>query len=249
MTTYDLTAETIGIEGHGGDEIPAYLARPVGARPFPGVVLFHHMPGWDEWSKEVVRRFARHGYNAICPHLHHRAAPGASADDASAAMRAAGGAPDDVVMGDGAGAIAYLRALPDSNGKVGAIGHCSGGRHTWLAACTLPIDAAVDCYGGGVVMPPENLTPAMPVAPIDLAADMHCPLLGLFGNNDRFPSPDQVDLMDKTLTDLGKEHEFHRYDGAGHGFFTTDRASYNVEAAVDGWERIWDFYGRHLTES
>jgi carboxymethylenebutenolidase len=246
-TTYDLIAETITIEGHGGEQIPAYAARPLGDGPFGGVVLFHHMPGWDEWSKEVVRRLARNGYNAICPHLHHRYAPGAGSDDASAAMRAAGGAPDDQVMGDGAGAVAYLRGLPTANGKVGTIGHCSGGRHSWLAACRLDIDAAVDCYGGGVVMAAEHLTPAMPIAPIDLASEMRCPLLGLFGNEDRFPTPEQVDLMDKTLTDLGKEHEFHRYDGAGHGFFTTDRASYNLEAAVDGWDRIGDFYDRHLT--
>ena len=73
-----LLAETIQIHGHGGDLIPAYLARPLGAGPVPGVVVIHHMPGWDRSTKEITRTFAAYGYAAICPNLHHREAPGAS---------------------------------------------------------------------------------------------------------------------------------------------------------------------------
>ena len=64
-----MIAETIGIAGHNGDIIQAYYARPVVATPVPGVIVLHHMPGWDEWSKEVTRKLAYHGYAAICPHL------------------------------------------------------------------------------------------------------------------------------------------------------------------------------------
>ena len=74
---YDgMLAETVRIVGHGGDQIDAYFARPLGPGPVPGVVVFHHGPGWDEWSKEVARKFAAHGYAAVCPHLYHRAGPG-----------------------------------------------------------------------------------------------------------------------------------------------------------------------------
>src|SRR5487761_942839 len=161
MTYEGQIGETITVAGHKGEEIEAYYARPLGAGPFPGVVVIHHAPGWDEWCKEVARKFAHHGYAAIDPNLYHRAGPG-TPDDQAARARAAGGSPDDVVMGDVAGCMQFLRAQPYASGKIGVIGFCSGGRHTFLAACTLPgIDAAVDCWGGNVVVDdPGQLTPA-----------------------------------------------------------------------------------------
>src|ERR671934_3087089 len=94
-----MLAETIGMAGHDGDIIQAYYARPIVATPLPGVVVLHHMPGGDEWSKEVTRKLAYHGYAALCPHLFSRHGPGRW-DDVVAAARAAGGAPDAQVMGD-----------------------------------------------------------------------------------------------------------------------------------------------------
>ena len=67
-----------------------------------------------------------------------------------------------------------------------------------------------------------------------------------FGNDDQHPSPDQVAELDKALTEAGKDHEFHSYDGAGHAFFAVNRPAYRPETAMDGWQKIWDFYGRHL---
>lgn len=88
-----MIAESIRIEGYGGDIIDAYLARPLGGGPYPSVVVNHHMPGWDESTKEITRKLAYHGYVAILPNLHHRAGPGTPAEQA-AAVRAAGGNPD-----------------------------------------------------------------------------------------------------------------------------------------------------------
>src|SRR6516162_3938080 len=244
---YDATlAETVTIRGDGGDEIEAYLARPMSQGPFGGVVVIHHMPGYDAPTKEITRRFAAEGYNALMPNLYHRDAPGASSDDAAAAARAKGGVPDARLVGDVAGAAAHLRALTSANGKVGVIGYCSGGRQSFLAACSLPLDAAVDCYGAFVVgSPPEGMP--LKVGPIvHLAEHLSCPLLGLFGADDSHPSPDQVAELDKVLTELGKPHEFHSYEGAGHAFFSVNRPAYRPEAATDGWQKIWDFYGRYL---
>ncbi len=241
-----IQAETITITGHDGDEIEAYFARPLGAGPHPSVVVIHHMPGYDRATKEITRTFAVYGYAALCPNLFHRYAPGASAGDAAAAARAAGGVPDAQCVGDVQGAVEYLRAQPASNGKVGVIGYCSGGRQTYLVACTLDVDAAVDCYGGGVVATPDQLSEARPVAPIDMTPDLRCPLLGLFGAEDRNPSPEHVEVMEKALSEHGKNYEFHSYEGAGHAFFSVDRPSYNLDAAKDGWKRIWAFYGEHL---
>src|SRR5512135_757832 len=224
---YDATlAETVTIRGDGGDESEAYLARPMSSGPLGGVVVIHHMPGYDAPTKEIARRFAAEGYNALMPNLYHRDAPGASPDDAAAAARAKGGVPDARLVGDVAGAAAHLRALASSNGKVGVIGYCSGGRQSFLAACSLPLDAAVDCYGGFVVGSPPEGHP-LKVGPIvDLAPNLSCPLLGLFGDEDQYPSPEQVAELDKALVAAGKPHEFHSYPGAGHAFFAVNRPAY-----------------------
>jgi carboxymethylenebutenolidase len=242
-----MMAETVTVTGHGGDDIEAYFARPLGPGPFPGVVVIHHMPGFDRATKEMVRTFAVYGYSAICPNLFHRYAPGASAADAAAAAFEAGGVPDDQCIGDVGGALHFLRTLPTANGRAGVIGHCSGGRQAYVVAAHLDVDAAIDCYGGRVVATDEELTPARPIAAIDMTADLRCPLLGLFGAQDSNPDPAQVARIDAELTAHGKEHEFHTFDDAGHAFFSVDRPSYRLEAAKEGWKLVWDFFGRHLS--
>jgi carboxymethylenebutenolidase len=241
-----LTAATVRITGHGGDEIEAYQARPEGDEPRGGVVVIHHMPGYDRATKEIVRRFAELGYDAICPNLYSRDAPGAAPDDAAALVRARGGVPDARLLGDVAGAAAHLRALPSSNGRVGVIGYCSGGRQTVLAACNLDVDAAVDCYGAFVTGTPPEGFPLRVTNLVDQLPRLRAPLLGLFGADDKFPGPEQVAELEQILTANGKEFEFHSYEGAGHSFFAVDRPSYNVAAANDGWERITAFYANHL---
>lgn len=195
----------------------------------------------------MVRRFAAEGYAALCPNLYSREAPGASPDDAAAAaVRAAGGVPDERLVGDVEGAAAYLKSLDNANGKVGVIGHCSGGCQTFLAGCSLPVDAAVDCYGAFVVNEPPAGMPATMKPLLGLAPRLPAPLLGIFGAEDKFPAPEETAVLAAELDRLGKEHEFHTYDGAGHAFFAVDRPSYRPEAAKDGWEKILEFYGRHL---
>lgn len=246
MTYEALFAETVLMRGHQGDQIDAYLARPLGVSAAPGVVVIHHMPGWDGPTKEIARRFAHHGYVAISPNLHFREGK-ATPQENSASVRAAGGMPDDRTMGDVQGAVDYLRALPYVNGRVGVIGYCSGGRQSYLAACTVRgLDAAIDCYGGGVVAKPEELTPRQPVAPIELTHDLQCPLLGLFGVEDTRPSPADTAKTKEALDKFGKTYEFHTYDNAGHAFFAVDRPQYRQAAAVDGWEKVFAFFGKHL---
>ena len=245
--TTGLEAEVITYPGGGGDEIHAYVVRPTGDGPAPGIVAVHHLPGWDEFYREFSDRLARHGYTVICPDLYCRFGHG-TPDDVAATARSKGGAVDDTVVADCAAALAWLKALPTSNGKVGIIGSCSGGRHALLAASWVPgFDAVVDLWGGGVIASREELSPARPVAPIDYTADLTAPLLGIFGNDDSHPSPEQVDHHEAELKRHGKAYEFHRYDGAGHGFFYYHWPIYRPEQAMDGWEKVFTFFGSHLS--
>lgn len=255
MTYEAQFAETVFLRGHNGDQIDAYLARPIGvnggnggngAGPYPGIVMIHHMPGWDIYNKEIARRFAHHGYVAISTNLQFREGK-ATPEENSASVRAAGGMPDERTMGDVQAAIDYLRALPYSSGKVGVIGYCSGGRQAYLAACTLKgIDAVTVCYGGGVVAKPEELSARQPKAPIDFTEDLQCPLLGLFGIEDKRPSPADAAITEAALKKHGKTYAFHMYENCGHAFFAVDREQYRVHAALDGWKRVLAWFGKYL---
>lgn len=241
-----MLAETITVAGHNGDYIHAYFSRPLGKGPFPGVILIPHMPGWDEFCRETSRRLTQHGYMVVCPDIYCRFGHG-TPEEISGKVRTEGGVPDDSVIGDCEGALHYLKSLPVSNNKVGVIGTCSGGRHAFLAACRVSgIDAAVDCWGGRVVASKEELTAAQPVAPIDYTSELNCPLLGLFGNDDQFPSPEQVNRHEEELKKYGKDYKFYRYDGAGHGFWYYQNDMYRPRQAMDAWQKVFEFFSEHL---
>ncbi len=115
----------------------------------------------------------------------------------------------------------------------------------WPRACwPTGINAAVDCWGGNVVVDdPKQLNAKRPVAPIELTGKMTAPLLGLFGNDDENPTADQVNRTEAKLKEAGKNYEFHRYDGAGHAFFNYARGpAYRAEQPRDGWKKVFAFY-------
>ena len=248
MVAYEgMLAETTLFQGHNGDRISGYLARPLGAGPYPGVIVIHEVFGLVTHIKEVAREMAARGYVAVAPDLYHREGPG-DPDDVASAVRAAGGVPDARCIGDIEGATDLLRSLPYCNGKVGVIGFCAGGRQTYLVACNIPgLDAAVDCYGGRVVAGPGDLNERQPRAPVEMTEGLSCPLLGLFGAEDASPSTEQVARIEQELKRLGKSYEFHIYDDAGHGFFADYRPNYRQHAAVDGWRRVFAWFDRYLS--
>ena len=241
-----MIAETVTYPGANGELINAYLARPLGPGPYPGMVVIHHMPGWDEWYREATRKYAHHGYVALSPNLYFRAGHG-TPEDVAAKVRAAGGLPDEQAVGDMAGALHYLQSLPYVSDKIGVWGTCSGGRHAYLAACRVPgFTAVVDCWGGRVVMEEKDLSPNFPVAPLDYTKDLNIPLLGIFGADDHSPTPAQVAIHEEELKKHGKAYEFHMYPDAGHGFFYHNRPMYRQAQAVDGWSKIFAFLEEHL---
>ena len=142
-----LLAETVIMPGHSRDRIHAYMARPLGSGPYPGMVLLHHAPGWDEWYRE--------GHTSVCSprlchHLPQSLRPGRPWDSGGCGCQSAGGGRDPGRPGDRRcrGGSAYIDALPYSTGKVGIFGTCSGGRQTFLTGCsTTGFDAAIECWG------------------------------------------------------------------------------------------------------
>jgi carboxymethylenebutenolidase len=230
----------------GSDQIRAYVARPDGPGPYPGVVAIPHAGNWDEYFREFTRRWADHGFIGICPNIFERAGHG-TPDDVAARLRGEGGVADDTVVSDAEAAMNWVKAQPFSNGKVGITGHCSGSRHAVLAASRVEGFGAVgNLWGGRVIMTPEQLNPRTPVAPIDLTPNLNAPMIGLFGNEDRGPSPEQVNQHEAVLQQYGKTYVFYRYDGAGHAFFTYDRPSYRQEQAIDGWNKLEEFFRQYL---
>ena len=160
-----MTCENVTIKGDKGTAITAYVARPSGAGPFPGVVLVHHLPGWSEFYIETTRRFAHHGYLAICANLYEREGGGSDAnpDDVGARVRGEGGVADSQVVGDTEGAVKWMRAEPNHNGKVGIFGSCSGGRHAFIYACQRKdVDACVELGAAARRMGKEELNAKRP---------------------------------------------------------------------------------------
>jgi carboxymethylenebutenolidase len=247
MPAYNTVTERITLKGHNGEDVEAYTARPTDPGTYPGVVVIHHLPGWDAWTREIVRKFADAGYNAISPHLFSRWMPASEGELRKKAFET-WGPPDPQVMGDVAASARYLKGLPNSNGRAGCIGFCSGGRQAYLAASQVEeLDAAVDCWGGAVI-PDErfSVNEMRPISPFEATKDIQMPLMGIFGNDDVFPPPAQVDQIEAELQKYNKDYEFYRYDGCGHGFWANAMPMYRAEATQDSWAKVMSFYDKHL---
>ncbi len=202
----------------------------------PGVVLVPGVTGVDTAEIEMAEWLASEGFSAAFLDIYSREdSPDLSTvESARAVIRHI---TDAQVMADIEGAASFLRELPQCDGRVGLIGFCAGGRYVTLFISHSDVcHAAVSCYG--IIMPDKIGTPeTRPFAPIDLVEQVSVPLLGLYGADDTFPSPDDVRRYDEALTHHGKAHEFHFYPGAAHSFMDHLSGSYRPEAAADGWRR------------
>ena len=159
------------------------------------------------------------------------------------------GLPDSEAVQDLEAAADYLRALPGATGKVGAIGFCSGGRHTLLFACSSnKVDAAIDCWGGFIhrATPDAETTAARPKAPLDMVGSLHCPLFGVFGEEDQNPPVALEAELKKRGQAAGKNVTTKVYKGAGHAFLADYRPSYREGPAVELWGDIQSYFTQHL---
>lgn len=246
MAYQGMLGETVRFYGGNGDLIGGYMSRPIGPGPYPGVIVIHEVFGLVESTREITHKFAARGYIALAPNLYFRECPGDPEEEVINTLRQTGGIPDSRVIQDLSGAARTLRSVATCSGKIGVIGYCSGGRQTLMFACnTRELTAAVNCYGGRVVT--DEKTPNQPTPVIDMIANLGCPVLGLFGESDQNPSPDHVARLEAELKKHHKQYEFKIYPpDTGHGFFADFRPSYRQPSATDGWERIFNFFGRRL---
>lgn len=217
-----------------------YTEVPEGAAEAPGVVVIIHGPGLDPFIEDRVRALAKAGYAAAAPDLYHRQPPGETD-----MMARIGKLRDDEILEDIDAAVAHLRALeqPRVTG-LAVLGFCMGGRITYLAAGARPaLWRAAGVFYGGNIMKAWGDGPS----PFDRTAQIACPVIGLFGEDDANPSPADVDRIDAELTQHGKPHEFHRYAGAGHAFLNFMNAErHRPVQAADAWEKLLTFLARHL---
>jgi carboxymethylenebutenolidase len=228
--------------------LAAHLVQAPGGTPRPGIVVAHEAWGPVEQTRDVARRFAHLGYDALVPNLYSRGQLPImdNIPDVFAKMLAL----DDAQLQDDLGAcIRFLRDRPGATGTVGMIGFCAGGRQTLLSACSsTPPDAAIDCWGGFVdrASPDALTTPERPIPVTDRLGDLGCPLLVVGGAEDDNPSPDVVREIGRRGTALGKDVTVQVYDNAGHAFFADHRPTYVPEAAHRLWPEIVAFFDAHL---
>jgi len=228
-----------------GSPMETLVFEPEGAGPFPGLVVAQHIPiahaglEKDPFTIDVGERLAKLGYASVTPYVFHWWPPNEDIEVKRA------GFCDDRAVADLDAAYGLLAGLDSVDvNRIGIVGHCWGGRLSWLGAChNRNYRAAIMLYGGRIKV---GMGPGSPAA-ITLADRIPCPMLGLFGNQDQNPSPADVDDLDAALTEAGIPHEFHRYDGAGHGFQDfVNKDRYREAASEDAWGKIAAFLAKNL---
>ena len=225
----------------------APTSRPADGGAHPAVIVIHEVFGINSNIEGIVQRFAQEGYIVAAPDLYHRAGrmrsiPYDKLQERRDELRA-GGYGDASIDMDVQATIDYLRSDPNV-GAIGIVGFCLGGRVTMQSAIRASGLSAAAVYYGGFMFPGDDQPDAFHA--LREAGALSVPVMGFFGEEDQNPTPEQVRTMDEHFTAIGKEHEFHVYHGAGHGFFCDDRAGHNADAAADAWEKTLAFFGERL---
>jgi len=233
----------------GGDTIQGYLARPSQPGRNPGIVVIHEAFGLVEHIRDIARRFANIGYNALAPDLYTRAGGPTNPDDINTVFPVMFGLPDAQAVRDLDAAATHLRSLPGATAEIGAIGFCSGGRHTLLFACSSDkVDAAIDCWGGFIqrATPDAETTAARPKPILDMVGQLHCPLFAVFGEEDQNPPVAMAEELKTRVQKAGKDVTTKIYKNAGHAFLADYRPSYREQPAIELWRDAVAFFDKHL---
>lgn len=211
----------------------AYVAVPDSPGPLPGVVVCFHKDGIDPFTHWVVNDLAKNGYAAIAPNHYHALPPGMDIERRREFLK------DEQMTLDLEAAANWLEAQASVDGdRLGILGHCMGGRTTWVGLVSLPDRFKCGCpfYSGNTFGQVGTVPP-----PAKRFAAIKAPVMGLFGNDDGNPSPEDVAKLSQILTELGKEHVFHQYDDTGHAFMGATRVNFRERSARDAWTKTLRF--------
>ena len=230
----------------GDFAVPVYSARPEGDGPFPVVLVISEIFGVHEYIADVARRFAKLGYLAIAPDLFVRQGDATATTDVNTLFATIiSKVPNAQVMADLDACVAWAKTQGGDVGRLGITGFCWGGKVTWLySAHSAAVKAGVAWYGRLVGAKNEIQT----AFPVDIAKDLHAPVLGLYGGADTGIPLDTVEQMKTALAAGGsasKASTFVVYPTAQHAFHADYRPSYDESAAKDGWKRCVDWLKQH----
>jgi carboxymethylenebutenolidase len=229
----------------GSYSMPVYEARPASGSNHPIVLVMSEIWGVHEWVKDCTRRFAKQGYYALAPELFQREGGVGQLTDIQAILKIVLAVPRKQVLGDVQAAGEFAKTRPGVRAdRIGVTGWCWGGSTVYQVAGTNPdIKAAVAWYG-----PPARPYPDSPnpVTGFDMAKNITMPFLGLYGEEDKGPSPDDAKKLIEMVKQVNKNAEIMIYPGAGHGFFADYRPSYNATAAADAWKRCIALFDKTL---
>jgi carboxymethylenebutenolidase len=223
--------------------MPAYRAMPEKGGPFPVVLVVEEIFGVHEHIKDLCRRFAKAGYLAVAPELFARQGDVSKIENIQEIItKVVSKVPDAQVMSDLDAAAAWAGKNKGDAAKLGITGFCWGGRIVWLySAHSQGLKAGVAWYGRLV----GQKTELQPKYPLDVARDLHAPVLGLYGGKDQGIPLDSVEQMRKALKEVNKPSEIVVYPEAGHGFNADYRPSYNKAAAEDGWKKLLEWFKKN----
>ena len=222
-----------------GAEMKVYVSVPDGKGPVPAIVVIQHQGGVDDFIEEMTDRVASAGYVGVAPDLYHRDAPDCHDDGPTRRARLR----DVTVIKDVNATVDFLKGhhAVDAS-RLGIVGFCMGGRVAYLMPAVQPAFKVSADYYGGNIMVPWGEGPS----PFEQTAQIQCPLIGLFGEEDGNPSPADMKKLDAELTKLGKVHEFYSYPGANHAFMNRRSNRYHAEADRDSWPKTLAFFEKHL---
>jgi len=221
-------------------KMPIYLSAPAVAGVFPALVVIQHQSGVDAFIQDITRRLADGGFVAAAPDLYHRDGPNCQDDMRTRSMRLS----DRRVITDVGLTVDFLkRQSPVDTKRIGIIGFCMGGRVVYLmAAANREFKAAVTFYPGNT----GRAWGRDVASPLQRSAEIHCPIQGHFGDEDKNPAPEDRVKLDGELKKYGKIHEFYSYVDAGHAFMDNTSPTYRPRAEQAAWPRVLEFLGRHL---
>ena len=240
--TQGLTAGTIHIKVNG-QTVPVYRAEPEGKTQLPVILVISEIFGVHEHIADVARRFAKAGYLALAPDLFVRQGdPSREKSIADLQKNIISQTPDAQVMADLDAVVEWARTYGADTAKLGITGFCWGVRITWMYSAHNPnVKAGVAWYGRLAGQP----TPAWPQHPVDIAASLKTPVLGLYGAKDQGIPLDTVDQMKAALARGGSRSAFRVFEQSGHGFYADYRPSYNPADAATGWQLALGWLRRH----